>query len=195
MPNQASRRISHPQLLAALTHSTRGHLLNILRERTETPKNLALELDCSVRHIEYHLKILESLGCVELQGTERSPGGKIIAHHYRASRRYSFASRDAWNSIGKEQQPAITMDILRLMGDDLTGALLGGTIDEGENHISRSPLLLDAPGYEKLLQVLSDTLEKVQEIQGESTNRLERGGTPIPTLVHIVQFLSPGASA
>lgn len=182
--------LSHPQLLAALSHPTRTHLLGILNERTETPRNLAEELDCPIRHVSYHLKTLEDLGFVELVKTERSAGGRVIGHYYRATERPWF-DREAWAAVESEKQPGITMKILGLMSEDITKALLAATMDDGENHISRTPAILDEPGYEQLLVTLNDTLERVIEIQAESANRLEQGGRPILTKVHLVQFISP----
>lgn len=190
MPSQPPPTLTNPQLLTALSHPTRAELLKILSERTETPKNLALELKCPIRHVSYHLEVLKNLGCVELKETEISPGGRVIAHHYRALKRFWF-DREAWRSIDPTRQPAITMDILRLMGEDLTQALQGGTIDSGENHISRTPAALDQTGYEELIELLNETLEKVVEIQAESANRLENDSEPIFTKVHLVQFISP----
>lgn len=182
--------LSNPQLLAALSHPTRMHLLKILNERTESPKNLARELDCEIKHVSYHLKTLEELGCVELVRTKESPGGKVLGHYYRATER-SWFDREAWGAVDPNEQPGITMEILGMMNEDLTSALLGGTMDEGENHISRTPTIVDDVGYEQLLVLLNDTLERVIEIQGESANRLQDGGTPILTKVHLVQFISP----
>lgn len=95
MPARRPPTLTNPQLLVALSHRTRTDLLTILNERTETPKNLASGLGCSVRHVEYHLGILEDLDCVELVRTEESPGGKVIAHYYRATERPWF-DREAW---------------------------------------------------------------------------------------------------
>lgn len=189
----ASKRpptLSNPQLLAALSHPTRTHLLTILNERTETPKNLAAALGCEIKHVAYHLKILEELGCIELVNTEESSGGKVIAHHYRAIQRPWF-DREAWAKVEMKEQPGITTKILGLMNEDLAGALLGGTIDKGENHISRTPAVVDAIGYEDALKLLNDTLERMIEIQAESANRLQDGGEPILIKVHLVQFISP----
>lgn len=185
--------LTNSQLLTAVSHPTRARLLKILNERTETPKNLARELDCAIRHVEYHLGILEGLGCVELVKTDKSPGGKVIAHHYRALKRF-WLDRDAWVALGPKEQPGITTDILRLMGEDVSRALVAGTIDEGGNHISRTPLALDATGYEALVELLADTLDQVAEIQVEAGERMEEkddDATPIFTKVHLVQFISP----
>ena len=182
--------LSNRQLLTALSHPTRTHLLMTLSERIETPKNLAGELGCPIRHVEYHLGVLEDLSCVELVKTEESPGGKVLAHYYRATERLWF-DREAWKVVDDKGRPSITMGILGNMSEDLTKALLADTIDEGENHISRTPAILDETGYEQLLVLLSDNLDRIVGIQAESANRLEDGGVPIMTKIHLVQFISP----
>lgn len=190
MPRSSPRTLGNAQLYKALSHPTRSRLLQTLATRTETPKNLAEELGCSIRHVEYHLGVLEKLACVELVKTERSPGGKVIAHHYRALE-WLWFDRESWRAVDLQDQPAITTEILQSMSEDLSRALLAGTIDEGDNHISRTRLLLDAVGYEQLINLLASTLERAIEIETESVDRLEDGGEQVMTTVHIVQFISP----
>lgn len=190
VPSTKPPTLTNSQLLTALSHPTRTALLQILQESTKTPKDLAQELGCAIRHVEYHLGILEKLGCINRVKTERTPGGKVIAHHYHAPELLWF-DRDSWKVLDSEKRPGITTNALRLMDDDMRQALLAGTIDEGENHISRTPLRLDAAGYEDLVAVLAETLDRVVEIQAEAQDRLESDATPILTKVHIVQFISP----
>jgi DNA-binding transcriptional ArsR family regulator len=190
MPRRQPRPLDNSQLLKALSHPTRSLLLKALSERSETPKNLARELGRSIRHVEYHLGILEKLECVQLVKTDRTSGGKVIAHHYRAVE-WLWLDRDSWQEVDPQEQPAVTMTILRSMSEDLSQALLAGTIDEGENHISRTPVVLDAAGYEQLITLLTDTLDRVVELEAESADRLEAGAEQITTTVHLVQFISP----
>ena len=188
-PNQP-QPLDNSQLFKALSHPTRTNLMKALSERSETPKNLAQELGCSIRHIEYHLSVLEKLSCVELVKTETSPGGKVLAHHYR-SLDWLWFDRENWPEVDPRNQPPITMGILRSMSDDLAQALLAGTIDEGGNHISRTRLVLDAVGYEQLLILLEEILNGLKQIRAESSERLEEGDEQISTTVHITQFISP----
>jgi DNA-binding transcriptional ArsR family regulator len=189
--NPKQPTLANPQLISALTHPTRVHALTVLNERTASPAEIAKELDRSIRHVTYHLEKLEKLGCVELVGVERAHGGGVVAKRYRATQR-PWVDREAWKQMDSADQPGITSAILANMNEDIATALTGGSINEGDNHISRTPMVLDPESYEELVGLLAETLDRVLEIQERATNRLSAGEREaILTKVHIIQFISP----
>ncbi len=186
--------LANPQLISALTHPTRVHALTVLNERSASPGEIAKELDCSVRHVTYHLERLEKLGCVELVGTEKAHGGGVVVKRYRATQRPWF-DREAWTQVDTDDQPGVTSSILANMNEDITRAMTGGTINEGGNHISRTPMAVDAESYEELVELLNETLEGMLAIQEKATNRLNgEHQEVILTKVHLIQFISPEPS-
>jgi DNA-binding transcriptional ArsR family regulator len=183
--------LANPQLISALAHPTRVHALTVLNERSATPGEIAKELDRSVRHVAYHLERLERLGCVELVGTEEAHGGAVMAKRYRAIQRPWF-DREAWTQVDTADQPGVTSAILANMSEDISKAITGGTINDGENHISRTPMVLDPESYEELLELLGETLERMLTLQEKATNRLSGGlEDAILTKVHLIQLISP----
>ena len=193
MPHQPPT-LANPQLISALAHPTRVHALTVLNERSASPGEIAKELDRSVRHVAYHLERLEKLGCVELVGIEEAHGGAVVAKRYRAIQRPWF-DREAWTQVDTEDQPGVTSAILANMNEDINKAITGGTINEGENHISRTPMVLDPDSYEELLELLGETLERMLALQEEATNRLSDGREEaILTKVHLIQMISPEPS-
>lgn len=183
--------IANPQLISALAHPTRVHALKVLTERTASPGEIAKELERSVRHVTYHLDRLEKLGCVELVGTEKGHGGGVLVKRYRAIQRPWF-DREAWAQVDTEDQPGVTSAILAGMNEDITKAITGGTINEAENHISRTPMALDPESYEELLELLAETLEQMVAIQQRASDRLSAGDQEaVLTKVHLIQFVSP----
>ncbi|MGB7686517.1 MAG: ArsR family transcriptional regulator [Solirubrobacterales bacterium] len=183
--------LANPQLISALAHPTRVHALTVLNERTASPGEIAKELDRSVRHVTYHLERLEKLGCVELVSTEEANGGGVVVKRYRATQRPWF-DREAWTQVDAEDQPGVTSAILANMNEDIARAMTGGTINDGDNHISRTPMVVDPDSYEELVELLAETLDRMLEIQEEATNRLSAGNVnAILTKVHLIQFISP----
>ncbi len=183
--------LANPQLISALAHPTRVHALTVLNERTASPGEIAKELDRSVRHVTYHLERLEKLGCVELVSTEEANGGGVVVKRYRATQRPWF-DREAWTQVDAEDQPGVTSAILANMNEDITRAITGGTINDGDNHISRTPMVVDMESYEELVELLAETLDRMLAIQEEATNRLSAGHVDaILTKVHLIQFISP----
>jgi predicted ArsR family transcriptional regulator len=196
--NKAPPKLTSPQLLSTLTHQTRVHALSVLTDRTASPKELAAELNCSVRHVTYHLEKLEDLGVIELVRVDtNAAGGRTVEHFYRATQRAWF-DREAWKQINDHQaQPGITAAIMGLINEDIAKAITAGTFDGSENHISRTPLLLDRESYEELIALLTATLEEgIFGIQERAANRIEKDTETVLTMVHLIQFdlPTPGSS-
>ncbi len=190
MAPQPPPHLTNPQLVTALAHATRVHALTVLNERAASPKELASELDRDINHVSYHLEKLEELGCVELVETKLRHGGRVKEHFYRATVRPWF-DRDAWKQIDPQDQPGVTSSILANMNEDIAIAIQAGTFNGPDNHISRTPMILDPESYGELLELLNSTLEGAMEIQEKATSRLKAGGVSVLTKVHLIQFESP----
>ncbi|HEX5712861.1 MAG TPA: winged helix-turn-helix domain-containing protein [Solirubrobacterales bacterium] len=184
--------LTNPQLLSALTHQTRVHALSVLTDRTASPKELAAELGCSVRHVSYHLEKLEELGVIELVGVdENAGGGRSVEHFYRAIQRAWF-DRDAWKEIGgPKTHPRVTAAIMSLINEDIATAITAGTFDGEENHISRTPLVVDREGYEELVSYLAEVLEGIFAIRERAANRIKADTETVQAMVHLIQFDLP----
>ncbi len=75
--------IEDPEALKLLTDPFRSRLLDLLRARTQTAKELAQILDLSPKKLYYHLKLLEEHGLIRVVGTRIISG--IIEKSYRAT--------------------------------------------------------------------------------------------------------------
>lgn len=182
--------LTSPQMIKALSHATRVHALTVLNERTASPTELAAELDRPVKHVCYHLEKLAELGCIELVETRKVWGGRTQQHFYRALQRPWF-DREAWKQVDPEDQPGVTSSIMGNINEDIATAIKAGTLNGKDNHISRTPMILDELSYEELIELLNSTLEEAMAIQERATNRLKDGGRTILTKVHLIQFESP----
>lgn len=187
---QQPPHLTNPQLVSALAHATRVHALTVLNERAASPKELAAELDRDINHVSYHLEKLEELGCIELVEAKKRHGGRVEEHFYRATVRPWF-DREAWKQVDPQDQPGVTSSILANINEDIAVAIRAGTLNGKDNHISRTPLVLDPESYGELIELLNSTLGGVMEIQERATNRLEAGDESILTKVHLIQFESP----
>lgn len=179
------------RLLSALTHRTRVHALSVLNQRVASPKELAEELGEDVSAVGHHIKELRELGLIELVEEKRRRGA--TEHFYRATVR-QFLDGRAWKQVPEKDRPAITVEILRLISGDLSRAMVAGTIDEmDDNHLSRTPLILDTEGWGESVSLLEDTLNGLFVIHEKSAERLtESGEEGMPVKVAILHFKSPG---
>lgn len=188
---KAAKRLTAPELTTALAHPTRNLALAILNQRVASPAEIAKELDCSIRHVTYHLGVLEDLGCVELVKTEPVMGGRVVKHLYRATQRAWF-DRDAWAKVDAGDRPAIDSLIVDAMSSDISEAMLAGTFsDPPDNHLSRTPMTVDDEGWNEVVDLLESTLEELMEIQGRVSNRSTPKSNLKPIKVEILHFRSP----
>jgi DNA-binding transcriptional ArsR family regulator len=194
LTKKAPKRLIAPELTTALSHPTRNLALAILNQRVASPKEIAKELDCSIRHVTYHLGVLEDLGCVELFKTEPVMGGRVVEHFYRATQR-SWFDRDAWAQVDEKDKPGIDSLIVEAMSCDISEAMLAGTFsDPSDNHVSRTPMTVDNEGWEEVATLLASTLEGLIDIQGRVSNRSAPETEVKPIKVEILHFRSPDRS-
>jgi len=175
--------------LAAFTHATRVHAISVLTDRTASPSEIAKELDCEIRHVTYHIEKLEELGLVELVRTEPAAGGRVVQKFYRATQRMWF-DRDAWKNM-TGPKASVTGAIMGLINQDIAIAMRAGTFDGDENHISRTPMLLDKEGYGELTDLLEGVLGEIFDIKARAAARITKDTTTVVTIANIVQFDLP----
>jgi DNA-binding transcriptional ArsR family regulator len=181
------------QLAKALAHPLRVRILSSLHKGISSPNQLAQELGEPLGNVSYHVKTLLEYDCVELVKTEPRRGA--VEHFYRATERAFFSDAD-WAKIPASARKGINGVALQSIGQDATEAMVAGTIDaRTDSHISRSPLLIDERGWTELTALLSDTLNRAQEIQEEAATRLaEEKADPISSSLSILHFEMPAAS-
>jgi predicted ArsR family transcriptional regulator len=185
--------LTAPELTAAMSHPTRIHLMTVLTERTASPKEIAQELDRPIRHITYHLGVLEQLDCVELVRQEQSMGGRVMEHFYKATQR-PWLEHQSWDQLDDvdDEQPRVTSAIMELVSEDIAEAMSAGTFnDPPDNHLSRTPMTVDDEGWAEVASVLRSTLNRLLEIQGRVNARGARGDATMPIKVEIIHFRSP----
>jgi DNA-binding transcriptional ArsR family regulator len=178
------------RLVRALGHPVRVQSLVILNERVASPNEISKELDQTVGHVSYHIKVLKECECIELVDT--APRRGAMEHYYRATDR-AFLNPDEWAALPKSIRPGMSASGLKTVFNDVSTALLEGTFDKRiDRHLSWTPMLVDEQGWEELRTELLATLEKVFEIQSGSAERLAAADAPgIPVSVAMLGFEAP----
>jgi predicted ArsR family transcriptional regulator len=177
----------------AFAHPLRVQILIILNERVASPNLLAQELDQSLNLVAYHVRVLEKYDCIELVDTKQRRGA--TEHFYRATRR-QFLSDSEWARMPQSLRPGLSGAMLKSVFDDIEEAVKSGTLDEKEDrHLSRTPMVVDRQGWDEVSTLLSETLDRVLEIQGESNERLTNSDEEgLLSKVEILHFRSPNPS-
>jgi DNA-binding transcriptional ArsR family regulator len=163
------------RIAKALAHPLRVRLLAALNtEGVASPNQLAEQVEEPLQNVSYHVRVLLSLGCIELVRTAQRRGA--IEHFYRPLMRPFFSDAD-WEQLPRSARQSVSDVVLQLVWDDAARALGAGTFDERDDrHLSRTPLALDDRGWEDLNEVLAEALERALEIQAESAERLSKAG-------------------
>jgi hypothetical protein len=174
----------------AFAHPLRVQILIILNERVASPNLLSQELDQSLNLVAYHVRVLEKYDCIELVDTKQRRGA--TEHFYRATRR-QFLSDSEWARMPESLRPGLSGAMLKSVFDDIEEAMSQGTLDEVEDrHLSRTPMVVDKQGWEETAALLSETLDRLLEIQSESSERIATGDEPgVLAKVHMLHFKSP----
>jgi DNA-binding transcriptional ArsR family regulator len=178
------------QLAKALAHPLRVRILTSLHKGISSPNQLSQELGEPLGNVSYHVKTLLEYDCVELVKTEPRRGA--VEHFYRATERAFFSDSD-WAKIPASARKGISGVTLESMGQDVTEAMVAGTIDgRTDTHVSLTGLLVDEKGWKELNGILLETLNRAIEIQEESASRLADDKTDaIPTKLAILHFETP----
>jgi predicted ArsR family transcriptional regulator len=171
MPKTKKKQEGVEQIVAkAFAHPLRVQILIILNEKVASPNMLAQQLDQSLNLVAYHVRVLEKYDCIELVDTKQRRGA--TEHFYRATRR-QFLTDSEWSRLPKSLRPGLSGAMLKSAFDDVEEALDKGTLDELEDrHLSRTPMVVDKKGWEDTVDLLAGALERLLEIQTESSERL-----------------------
>src|SRR4051794_22817349 len=168
----SSESIIDPRLAKAAAHPLRMRILVILNQRVASPVEIARELGEPLANVSYHVKMLESLECIELVST--TPRRGAVEHHYRAVERAMLASDDM-KEIPRTIRRGIADGLLTQILRNVRDAAAANGFDRPDVSIARVPMTLDAEGLARVSERLSKLEDDVTKIHAESAKRMARG--------------------
>lgn len=183
-------RPAHEKLVKGLSHPVRVECLTVLTKRVASPRELSEILEHDLSNISYHVRTLDELGLIELVKEESVRGA--VAHYYKAVER-PLISETEWEQLPPEVRKAIAAYGWDLLFKDATEAIELGTFDSRrDRHLSRTTLLLDAEGFERLSGRMENLLEAVLAEQAAAAERMnESGEQPIHAIAAAALFPMP----
>jgi DNA-binding transcriptional ArsR family regulator len=189
LPQKTKARVDL-RMAKALSHPIRVQILTILHKRVASPNQIAQEIGEGLSQVSYHFKVLREFECIELVKTEPRRGA--VEHFYRATAA-PYHSDSEFEALPPRLRQGLSVVTMQMIVRDAMEAIEAGTFDSrGNRHLSRSPLTVDEQGWEDLTSLLADTLDRVLEVQVESSSRLARSEEkPIHAKVDLLQFESP----
>ena len=181
------RRILDPQLVKALGHPAREHILAVLNERIASATEIGEELGVEVSTFYHHVEELERLGCIEKVETRKNRGAS--EHFYRATRSVYFDDA-AWARLPSSLQDDLAVCTLQGIFDDAVAALGTEVFNaRSDRHLSWTAAWLDSKAWHESIAVVNEALTRLRRIQAESARRLARSGEDgVPTTVAMMTF-------
>lgn len=171
--------------LVAMSHPLRARILNVLSERTASPKEIAVELGEPIPNVSHHAKRLVQLGCAELIDKRQVRGA--IEHFYRATVR-PFLATEEWEDLDPVIAESVLCNLVQLGLDDFVASLKAKMVGSDDRfHLVRTRLMLDEQGLQEALAIQRRAQREIIEAQERSARRLadsgERG-------LHVASWLS-----
>jgi DNA-binding transcriptional ArsR family regulator len=181
------RQVMDPGLAQVLSHPYRSHTLMTLGDRIVSPKGIADELEINPRDLSYHTKVLKGMEMIRLVSRKKRRGA--YEHFYELTMPLLHFDDHDWAQIPQPIRTSFSASLLRIGMDDAVEALRAGTFNARDSHQSRTPMILDERGFNRLTKLMNDTLQKMLEIREESVKDLEKtGGQGIPIEVLMLGF-------
>ena len=163
--------IDDARYVKAMSHPLRVRILALLDERIASPVELSGWLDATLGTVAYHVRTLERMGLVELVRETRVRGA--VEHHYRSKER-PRVSDEAWAAAPPIAKQAAVSSTLQTIDAYARAASAAGGFDDGNSHLTRTALRLDARGWSDLSRACLRLLAQVDRIEVASKERMQR---------------------
>jgi DNA-binding transcriptional ArsR family regulator len=158
-----------PRLIKAMGHPLRHRILVLLNLKVASPSEIAKELHEPLGNVAYHTKILADNDAIEQVRT--APVRGALEHFYRATIRPWFDDA-AWAKLAVSVRRELQEPALQDIWADLLASGPAGGFNDPKTHFSRTYLDLDEQGYQEVVDILNDALDRALEIHAESAPRL-----------------------
>src|SRR3954452_11609345 len=163
--------IDDPRYVKAMSHPLRVRILALLEERAASPVELAGWPGATLGTTAYHVRALPRPGLIELTRDTWVRGA--VEHHYRAKPRPTV-SDDAGAAAPPIAKQAAVSASLQTIDAYARAAGAAGGFDHGKSHLTRTPLRLDARGWNELSRACIRLLAQVDRIEAAAKERMER---------------------
>ena len=185
-------QIIDPRLIKVLAHPLRVRILAIFEQRVASPSEIAQELEASLGVVSYHVRRLEALGLIKL--VRKTPRRGAVEHYYRADATHHIPD-EAWAQVPKIVRQAMAGATLGEISARVNAAASEGGFDRDTAHLSITKFLVDEQGWTALSRELAKLLDRVDRIQAESQERLQKGDHEGEVSATVSLMLFEGAEA
>jgi DNA-binding transcriptional ArsR family regulator len=162
-----------PRLVKALDHVLRQHILLATVAGEVSPNELSKALDQGLSQVSYHVKVLrdDCDGIIEEIRTEPRRGA--VEHYYRATEKSLFPAK-TWRRLKKGLRTVVGAGQASDLFNDLADAVKAGKLQGAQDHLIRTPLVLDAKGRQNVKAIAERATREVEDEQRATAKRLKK---------------------
>jgi predicted ArsR family transcriptional regulator len=159
-------------VVTGMQNELRTQIIVLLNERTASRPEICKELGASFNRVRHEMKVLLNLNPPLIEQVSEKPVRGTVEKFFRATTRARI-DQSEWPGVPEAIKGGMRGTLLDMIVDDAVAAVSRDAYDSLENaHMSWTPVILDEEGWEDLTTVLRRTLEEVERIKGDSTERL-----------------------
>ncbi len=162
-----------PRLVKALDHVLRQHILLAAVVGEVSPNELSKMLDEGLSQVSYHVKVLRDDCDGMIKETRTEPRRGAVEHYYRASAKTLFPAK-AWRRLRKGLRAVVGAGQASDLFNDLANALKAGKLQGAHDHITRTPLVLDAEGQRSVRAIAERATKEVENEQQAASKRMQK---------------------
>jgi hypothetical protein len=186
------KRDLEKRIAVALHHPLRAEILAIMNLRASSADDVwreRFEELHPLSTVSYHVRVLWSLGCLELVREERRRGS--IKKVYKGITRMLINTLE-WSLLSAESKSQLTNFSIGVLNEQMKEAIAAGTFDGRETrHLSTTTVDVDEQGWSEVADLLGGVLSRIIEIGEESANREADAERRFPATIGIISFESP----
>lgn len=162
-----------PRLVKALDHVLRQHILLAAVAGEISPKRLSEALNEGLSQVSYHFKVLREDCDGIIEETHTEPRRGAVEHYYRASAK-TLIPAQAWRQLKKGLRAVVGAGQASDLFNDLADALQAGKLQGKNDHIIRTPLVLDPEGEHNVKAIAECATKEVEDEQQAAAKRMEK---------------------
>lgn len=161
------------RLVKALGHPLRQHILLAAVAGEVSPNEMSKAFGEGLSQVSYHVKVLREDCDGLIEETRTEPRRGAVEHYYRANAKTLFPAK-AWRRLKKGLRAVVGAGQASDLFNDLADALKAGKLQGEHDHITRTPLLLDAEGERNVKAIAERATKEVEDEQHATAKRLEK---------------------
>jgi DNA-binding transcriptional ArsR family regulator len=169
----------------ALSHPLRLAIVTAIDQRPASATEIAREIDEPVEKIRYQLRGLVTAGLVRVAEERKNRG--VLERFYITRDEAMYFDEEELRDVPVEKKDKMSATFLKVAFREAVSSLAGGTMTD-DSMVIRIPLRLDEQGWNELIRIHREALEKVLTVKGRSEQRLRESGGPMTPAVSVLLF-------